>query len=67
LTIFISISDLVTVLAVASAGHFELRAAILAGDRRERDFFRAHRAFLSCFVHYLLLTAGFGFYPDPKL
>src|SRR3972149_4528539 len=39
------------VLAVASAGHFELRAAILARCRFDLDLFSTHRAFLGCLVH----------------
>ena len=51
LTIFVRLTDFVAVLAVARAGHFELRTTILAGCRCELDLFRTHRAFLSCLVH----------------
>jgi len=47
------------VLAVAGAGHFEARAAVLTGNCCERDFFCAHGTFFGCdsmaipFIAYL--------------
>jgi hypothetical protein len=56
LTVAIRLADIVTGLAIASAGHFELRAAVFAGHCRELDLLRAHGAFFGYRIVHNFLT-----------
>lgn len=58
LTVLIRITDLMTALAIAGAGHDELRAAVFACDCQEWDFLRAHGTFFCGFNHSVSILIG---------